>query len=639
MRLSERLRRTRELRAAERAAAVGSSAVAPQDDFQVVRVKSNGLGGPRSRAALRAYEAPRLDGISEEPLVSCLCVTENRHAFMPWLLWNYDRQQWKKRELVIVDSSTPPIEVPQRPDIRVVRTPLGSSLGVKRNRALDAAHGEVIAWFDDDDWQHPKRLSTLVPLLRKHAARMGASFIGPSESYFIDLQARRCDPHQMYRYAIFNGSVYYREMVSHARFDEHILRTEDTRWIATLLRDRRGAAVLPPHPSWFLWLSHEANVSNTTLLRKLQMDAQPVIRKLGWAWGDTPRQLTSLRARLSSHPAKHPARTVWVEGRPELAIPSNSAEVVVPKEEEPKRVSKAWRSERGNVEGKVEDKRGEETGTSAEGSGAGRSVAAVGKAASVASAKSAALPSWRGSVLSAKLQLSVYDLTAGPRSAASESPLRCAPALGRRAAMADLMTAVGLRCKHEWTQADYVGFVLPGCGRLDVGEVARAIERQGARAEVYVVGSGARAPLRRFLEPYPDGVRIAEHVLKRMGIRTEALERLAEPADRMWLARPEVLEHFVRSWLMPARSVLEARRDRELRRLLEKTDRNVEHANGNPEAVSGLSFRDVFFRALPALAFTHDPRSVRAVGPSRAPQGDANSGRVVRRPVVVARAH
>lgn len=47
---------------------------------------------------------------ASKPLVSCLCVTEDRAAFMPWLFWNYDRQSYARRELVIVDSSTIPFE-------------------------------------------------------------------------------------------------------------------------------------------------------------------------------------------------------------------------------------------------------------------------------------------------------------------------------------------------------------------------------------------------------------------------------------------------------------------------------------------------------------------------------------------------
>ncbi len=59
------------------------------------------------------------------PTVSCLCVTEGRSAFMPWLLWCYDRQSWPRRELVIVDSSHQPLHVPNRGDVRVVTAPRG----------------------------------------------------------------------------------------------------------------------------------------------------------------------------------------------------------------------------------------------------------------------------------------------------------------------------------------------------------------------------------------------------------------------------------------------------------------------------------------------------------------------------------
>ena len=54
--------------------------------------------------------------------VSCLCVTENRPEFMDWMLWNYDRQTWPERELVVVDSSGAPFSS-GRDDVRVsVRT-------------------------------------------------------------------------------------------------------------------------------------------------------------------------------------------------------------------------------------------------------------------------------------------------------------------------------------------------------------------------------------------------------------------------------------------------------------------------------------------------------------------------------------
>jgi hypothetical protein len=42
------------------------------------------------------------------PLFSCLCVTEKRTPFLPWLLWNFDKQTWVNKELVIIDSSPEP---------------------------------------------------------------------------------------------------------------------------------------------------------------------------------------------------------------------------------------------------------------------------------------------------------------------------------------------------------------------------------------------------------------------------------------------------------------------------------------------------------------------------------------------------
>ncbi|MGC4067365.1 MAG: glycosyltransferase family A protein [Polyangiaceae bacterium] len=114
------------------------------------------------------------------PLVSCLCVTERRAAFMPWLLWGFERQTYEHRELVIVDSSPEPLSI-SRANVRVLAAPPGSNVPTKRNLALDAARGDYIAWFDDDDWQHPERLERLVESLREDHV-----IVGSSRSWFVD---------------------------------------------------------------------------------------------------------------------------------------------------------------------------------------------------------------------------------------------------------------------------------------------------------------------------------------------------------------------------------------------------------------------------------------------------------------------
>jgi SAM-dependent methyltransferase len=95
------------------------------------------------------------------PLVSCLCVTEGRSAFMPWLLWCFDRQRWSQRELVIIDSSLDPYLITDRDNVRAVTVSPGTGIAKKRNLALQEAKRELITWFDDDNWQHPDKLTWL----------------------------------------------------------------------------------------------------------------------------------------------------------------------------------------------------------------------------------------------------------------------------------------------------------------------------------------------------------------------------------------------------------------------------------------------------------------------------------------------
>src|SRR5690606_18181691 len=106
-----------------------------------------------------------LRSTSMQALVSCLCVTHERPAFREWLLWNFDKQSWPHKELIVVDSSAT-LAWPERPDLRVIACDR-NSVPLKRNIALDAVSGRYLAWFDDDDWQHPERLERAVEALER----------------------------------------------------------------------------------------------------------------------------------------------------------------------------------------------------------------------------------------------------------------------------------------------------------------------------------------------------------------------------------------------------------------------------------------------------------------------------------------
>ena len=107
------------------------------------------------RAGKRARKAMRRD----LPLVSCIMPTYNRRRFVPEAIRLFLTQDYPKKELVVLDDGEDNIAdlIPSRPQIRYVRLDCRHSIGAKRNIACEAARGEIIAHWDDDDWYAPNR--------------------------------------------------------------------------------------------------------------------------------------------------------------------------------------------------------------------------------------------------------------------------------------------------------------------------------------------------------------------------------------------------------------------------------------------------------------------------------------------------
>ena len=229
----------------------------------------------------------------EPPLASCLCVTEGREAFLPWLLWNYEKQDYEPRELVVVDSSSEPAAALEREGVIVVPCPPGTTVARKRNLAVDAARGSLVAWFDDDDWQHPRRLSILAEALGR-----GHALAGSRRSWFVDLGRGRARPHESERSVIFNGVGVRRTLLEGVRFDERRARAADTAWLAAVRsRTRSGVGVVPEILS--CWLCHAGNLSNPVTRHVFPHPIATVRDAVGAdAWDGTDEQLAALRDRL-----------------------------------------------------------------------------------------------------------------------------------------------------------------------------------------------------------------------------------------------------------------------------------------------------------------------------------------------------
>lgn len=93
-------------------------------------------------------------------LVSCIMPTANRRAFVPHAIADFLRQDHAERELVILDDGEDPVGdlISADPRIRYLRETRRRTTGAKRNACVEAAAGEVIVHWDDDDWYAPDRI-------------------------------------------------------------------------------------------------------------------------------------------------------------------------------------------------------------------------------------------------------------------------------------------------------------------------------------------------------------------------------------------------------------------------------------------------------------------------------------------------
>ncbi|HKG94072.1 MAG TPA: glycosyltransferase family 9 protein, partial [Gemmatimonadaceae bacterium] len=122
-------------------------------------------------------------------VATCITPTADRRPFLPAAIASFLRQDHAHRELLILDDGKDPVSdlVPDDPRVRYVRLDPGLSLGAKRNRACELAHGEVVAHWDDDDWYPPDRLTRQMRAL----AERGADVCGSSRVYYRDADGRR----------------------------------------------------------------------------------------------------------------------------------------------------------------------------------------------------------------------------------------------------------------------------------------------------------------------------------------------------------------------------------------------------------------------------------------------------------------
>lgn len=103
--------------------------------------------------------------------VSLLVPTKNRHQFLENILRNFYRQDYPKElmELIIGDDGECLMEkdIPKNDNIKYYKFEDNITLGEKRNRLCSLATGDIIMFFDDDDFYPSCKVSHYVDKLKK----------------------------------------------------------------------------------------------------------------------------------------------------------------------------------------------------------------------------------------------------------------------------------------------------------------------------------------------------------------------------------------------------------------------------------------------------------------------------------------
>jgi glycosyltransferase involved in cell wall biosynthesis len=231
---------------------------------------------------------------------------------MPWLLWNFHKQTWSNKELVIVDSSSSSSLVSGE-GLRIVPGAPGSKVPQKRNLALEVADGEWIAWFDDDDWQHPDRLRILASALIE-----GAVVAGPQSVWLIDLPSAGCDVHTEFEQRIvFNAAGLTAGVARSRAFPTEPVIGSETVWLDALAGDHGPRVRRLADATLTALLCHHQNLCNPSGKRQLEQPISALRSAVGrQKWADTDAQLDELRARVTDRHAREQSERAALSAPP-----------------------------------------------------------------------------------------------------------------------------------------------------------------------------------------------------------------------------------------------------------------------------------------------------------------------------------
>jgi glycosyltransferase involved in cell wall biosynthesis len=214
------------------------------------------------------------------PFISVLTPTWNRGAFLPYLLYMFQYQDYPadRRELVILDDSpesnaelvaTLTRYAPHPELIRYYHQPKRMTIAAKRNQLNELARGEYMVCMDDDDFYRPDKLSYTISEMRRHNALFAGCDAIPLWYSHINriFMSRSQGPKN-----VLNGTfAYHRNFLKKHRYDDLVTLGEEQ----SFTRNYTAQVLLLDPWRSILCISHSSNTFDKDFVLA-SCEAQPL---------------------------------------------------------------------------------------------------------------------------------------------------------------------------------------------------------------------------------------------------------------------------------------------------------------------------------------------------------------------------
>ncbi len=198
-------------------------------------------------------------------MISCLMITQpGRLALTRAAIADFAAQTHRERELLIVHDGDSQFHASLEHAaaacdaiIRVLRQPSGHTLGWLRNAAVDAAIGDYVCQWDDDDRYHPQRLALQLQALVD--ANADFCFLTDQLHWFPHSGGMFWDDwnRETYPFNVVQGTLFGKR-ARMPRYSDDV-RGEDTALLVEILRSGAPIARLRDVGWCYVYVYHGAN--------------------------------------------------------------------------------------------------------------------------------------------------------------------------------------------------------------------------------------------------------------------------------------------------------------------------------------------------------------------------------------------